>query len=205
MIVKKITVGFVVQTYDTNTRKYTGQEFIAGDQVDYETETGDPIERISEYLAFDMVQPQVTGGSMTEKRLASAERIQEKLETLEKWDLVNYWRSLSREDMLLASDVTKKSSTLRANILSAVIRSQQFRESDTICVGTGNTDFEIPAGTVGKVVSMIYKTKGKDSKNPSVDITLLIDGKEIELTRRLRNVEEKRPTNLDLHSIDGNW
>lgn len=57
MIVKKITTGFVIQSFDTNTRKYTGQEFIAGDQVDYETETGVPVESFSEYLAFDMVQP----------------------------------------------------------------------------------------------------------------------------------------------------
>jgi hypothetical protein len=58
MIVKKVTTGFVIQSFDTNTRKYTGQEFIAGDQVDYETETGHPIESFSEYLPFDMVQPQ---------------------------------------------------------------------------------------------------------------------------------------------------
>ena len=38
MIIKKITVGFVVQTFDTETGKYVSQDFVAGDQVDYETE-----------------------------------------------------------------------------------------------------------------------------------------------------------------------
>lgn len=57
MLVKKITTGFVIQTFDTKTRKFTGQEFIAGDQVDYETETGVPVESFKEYLPYDMVQP----------------------------------------------------------------------------------------------------------------------------------------------------
>ena len=42
----KITVGFVVQSFERNTSgKFicTGQEFIAGDQVDYEDQDGNPI------------------------------------------------------------------------------------------------------------------------------------------------------------------
>jgi len=42
----KITVGFVIQTFEKNTAgKFicTKQEFIAGDQVDYEDEEGNPI------------------------------------------------------------------------------------------------------------------------------------------------------------------
>ena len=58
MIVKKITVGFVVQSYDTNAKKFIEQNFTAGDQVDYEDEFGEPVESFSEYLAFDMVQPE---------------------------------------------------------------------------------------------------------------------------------------------------
>jgi hypothetical protein len=59
MLVKKITTGFVIQTYDTVTRKYTGQEFIAGDQVDWEDEHGEKLVECSirEYLTFNMVQP----------------------------------------------------------------------------------------------------------------------------------------------------
>jgi hypothetical protein len=50
----------VVQTYDTETKKWTGQEFIAGDQVDYEFYNGDPAnpDDVTGYLPFDMVQPQ---------------------------------------------------------------------------------------------------------------------------------------------------
>jgi phosphoribosylaminoimidazole-succinocarboxamide synthase len=60
MIVKKITVGFVVQSYDTEAKKFTEQNFTAGDQVDWEDEFGEPLVECStkEYLPFDMVQPQ---------------------------------------------------------------------------------------------------------------------------------------------------
>jgi len=71
MLINKITVGFVVQTFDTDKRKYIGQNFIAGDQVDYESTDGQtPIEdgfmesvnfgpdaEKEPYLPFDMVQP----------------------------------------------------------------------------------------------------------------------------------------------------
>ena len=43
----KITVGFVVQTFEKDTTgKFvcTRQEFIAGDQVDYEDAEGNPVE-----------------------------------------------------------------------------------------------------------------------------------------------------------------
>jgi len=56
-IVKKVTVGFVVQTFDTDTEKFISQEFIAGDQVDFEDESGEPVDEFSEYLPFEMVQP----------------------------------------------------------------------------------------------------------------------------------------------------
>ena len=42
----KITVGFVIQTFEENTAgKFicTKQEFIASDQVDYEDQDGNPI------------------------------------------------------------------------------------------------------------------------------------------------------------------
>ena len=42
----KITVGFVIQTFEKDTAgKFvcTGQEFIAGDQVDYEDQDDNPI------------------------------------------------------------------------------------------------------------------------------------------------------------------
>jgi len=62
MIVKKITVGFVIQSYDTEVKKFVEQNFTAGDQVDWEDEFGEPIEHpedaVTGYLAFDMVQPQ---------------------------------------------------------------------------------------------------------------------------------------------------
>lgn len=60
---KKITTGFVVQTYDGN--KCIAQEFIAGDDVSYETVDGEPLpdddrqEVIDNevYQPFNMVQP----------------------------------------------------------------------------------------------------------------------------------------------------
>lgn len=60
---KKITYGFVVQTYDDD--KCVSQEFIAGDQVDYENMAGEPLDPDEDeidttnekYQPFDMVQP----------------------------------------------------------------------------------------------------------------------------------------------------
>lgn len=58
MIVKKITVGFVIQDYDTETKKFVSQEFIAGDQVDWEDEDGNAIPEEDAYLSFEMIQPE---------------------------------------------------------------------------------------------------------------------------------------------------
>jgi len=46
VIIKKITVGFVVQEYDVEKNAWIHQEFIAGDDVTYETEDGDIIDDI---------------------------------------------------------------------------------------------------------------------------------------------------------------
>ena len=61
--ISKTTVGFVTQTFDTKTGKCIEQEFVAGDQVEWEDEDGqliDPdevtIEEI-DYFPFNMVQP----------------------------------------------------------------------------------------------------------------------------------------------------
>jgi hypothetical protein len=59
MIVKKITTGFVVQTYDTDLECCINQEFVAGDQVDWEDEYGESIDEVDlPYQPFDMVQNQ---------------------------------------------------------------------------------------------------------------------------------------------------
>lgn len=59
MIMKifKITTGFVIQTFDTITREFISQEFIAGDQVDFEDENGNKVDSFNNYLPFEMVQP----------------------------------------------------------------------------------------------------------------------------------------------------
>lgn len=64
MLVNKITTGFVVQTYDTDAQKWIKQEFIAGDEVNYEFENGESLseeeigkEIINEYLPLLMKQP----------------------------------------------------------------------------------------------------------------------------------------------------
>ncbi len=55
---KKVTIGFVVQTFDDNGEP-TEQEFIAGDEVTYENGEGEIINTPENeiYLPFDMVQP----------------------------------------------------------------------------------------------------------------------------------------------------
>ncbi len=59
-MIKKITTGFVIQTYGED-GICTGQEFQAGDQVEYEDEDGEPCEAPDHeyYQPLDMVQPDV--------------------------------------------------------------------------------------------------------------------------------------------------
>lgn len=59
MLVKKITTGFVVQTFDTETKKWVSQEFVAGDECVYEDADGNPADSFEPagYLPYDMRQP----------------------------------------------------------------------------------------------------------------------------------------------------
>ena len=57
MLIKKVTTGWVTQVYDTEAKRFVSQEFQAGEQVDWESMNGAPVEAINEYLNFDMVQP----------------------------------------------------------------------------------------------------------------------------------------------------
>ena len=70
MKINKITVGFVVQTFDIETRTFTNQEFIASDEVSWENGYSEPLNYVNDaeliygkggvdepYLNFDMVQP----------------------------------------------------------------------------------------------------------------------------------------------------
>jgi len=60
-MLKKVTVGFVVQTFDPYAGKFVSQEFVAGDEVTYENEMGDVVDEWEEYLPFNMVQPEPSG------------------------------------------------------------------------------------------------------------------------------------------------
>ena len=57
----KIIIGFVVQTYDEQKRSFVDQEFVAGDEVEYEGEDELDDEEVeylhSAYLPMKMVQP----------------------------------------------------------------------------------------------------------------------------------------------------
>lgn len=63
MKVNIITTGFVIQTFDTETKRFERQEFVASDEVSYERKDGTfpPQEEVDaareSYLPFDMVQP----------------------------------------------------------------------------------------------------------------------------------------------------
>ena len=64
MLVNKVTVGFVVQVFDTEKKRFVSQAFVAGDQCDYEDKDGERVDRKAlevdgkeVLLPFDMVQP----------------------------------------------------------------------------------------------------------------------------------------------------
>lgn len=60
MIINKITVGYVTQQFDTKTKRFVSQAFIAGDGVSWETEGGESTEEPEDagYLPLDMKQPE---------------------------------------------------------------------------------------------------------------------------------------------------
>lgn len=62
MIINKITTGFVVQQFDTATDTWVSQEFVAGDECNYENRNGEAVESSlmgdpEPYLPFTMVEP----------------------------------------------------------------------------------------------------------------------------------------------------
>lgn len=59
MSYQKVTVGYVVQKYD-DLGNPVSQWFVAGDDVSYEDEVGEPIDVPSneQYLPFNMEQPE---------------------------------------------------------------------------------------------------------------------------------------------------
>ena len=81
MLIRKITTGFVVQTFDTTAGRWVFQEFVAGDHTDYEDASGQPVDsgllmakrrvkgkkgrkktaREEAYLPFEMKQPNEMG------------------------------------------------------------------------------------------------------------------------------------------------
>ena len=74
----KITIGFVSQTFELNDdgkMVCIEQEFIAGDEVSYEDEHGEPLVDIPEhqYQYFDMVQPEFPKQFMVEGVNSGAE------------------------------------------------------------------------------------------------------------------------------------
>ena len=70
MRINKTTYGFVIQTWDTELNRWIAQEFVAGDQTEYEeadTErTLDPVDiwpdKPEPYLPFHMKQPDDVAG-----------------------------------------------------------------------------------------------------------------------------------------------
>ena len=55
-MIRKITTGYVIQWFEDN-GKFVGQEFVAGDQVEWENNEGEPIPSNHWYVPFDMSNP----------------------------------------------------------------------------------------------------------------------------------------------------
>ena len=62
MIINKITVGWVTQTYDTSKKRFLKQEFFAGDQVDFEDKDENPVQLSIDKKeinhSYEMIQPE---------------------------------------------------------------------------------------------------------------------------------------------------
>jgi hypothetical protein len=74
----KIIVGYVVQNFDDNGVP-VDQEFYAGDEVEYESNFGEPIDAPAneQYLQFNMVQPMgdILEEPLTDKQLEGNQEI----------------------------------------------------------------------------------------------------------------------------------
>jgi hypothetical protein len=64
VLVHKVTVGFVIQVFDTELKRFVSQAFVAGEDCQYEDEEGVPVcsealevDGKEVLLPFDMVQP----------------------------------------------------------------------------------------------------------------------------------------------------
>ena len=77
MYFRKVTEGHVAQVFDTETGEFISQQFHAGDCVSYEDENGEAIDSgvfcdkdgKEAYLPFDMEQPYIETGLMSESNL----------------------------------------------------------------------------------------------------------------------------------------
>lgn len=55
--IRKITYGFAIQKWNAKTKKFLGQEFVCGDQIDYENEKGKHIEETEpSYEPYTMIR-----------------------------------------------------------------------------------------------------------------------------------------------------
>ena len=73
MLINKVTDGVVIQTFDTEKKRFVSQSFTAGNPVNYEDKDGNTLSDLKmasfgfgpvmgskePYLPFDMVQPSV--------------------------------------------------------------------------------------------------------------------------------------------------
>lgn len=61
MLLNKITIGYVVQTFDTELGKFVSQEFIASHKAEWEDQNGDTVDapKNTGMLPFEMVDPEV--------------------------------------------------------------------------------------------------------------------------------------------------
>ena len=64
MLINKVTSGFIIQVFDTELKRFVSQEFVAGDECQYEDKDGVPAcsealetDGKEACLPFDMVQP----------------------------------------------------------------------------------------------------------------------------------------------------
>jgi len=131
-------------------------------------------------------------------------KIQKKLETLEKWELINFWRTLPQEDMWEIAKLFKKYPELNAKITYAGIRSCQFRIGDTVFFPKDESNPSIPAGTTGKVTALRYGTVKRKPYLSEISIGLLINGAGYILTRTMHS-GDKYPNSLNVYSINGDW
>jgi len=132
------------------------------------------------------------------------QEVKTKLETLEQWELVDFWVNKPTEATHIAEKLFQTDKALNEKVLRTMMRAYQYHVGDIAVFEHPYTDIEpmIHTGTVGKITEMSHYCTKKGLYKMSIEF--LINDKKVRITRGL-SVGHVRLSDLRIRSIGGYW